>query len=88
MVLKLKGFMREVMEDGLKLSACLVLPSGMPLPRVLAAVAMLMVVGDKLLHRFVLDGLPAMVQAVRSDDPAVQLESIPRFRKLLSIVMS
>jgi hypothetical protein len=32
-----------------------------------------------------LEGLPAMVQAVRSDDPAVQLEATTQFRKLLSI---
>ncbi|TVU17528.1 hypothetical protein EJB05_33570 [Eragrostis curvula] len=32
-----------------------------------------------------LDGLPAMVQAVRSDDPTVQLEATTQFRKLLSI---
>ncbi|TVU46766.1 hypothetical protein EJB05_06325, partial [Eragrostis curvula] len=32
-----------------------------------------------------LDGLQAMVQAVRSDDPAVQLEATTQFRKLLSI---
>lgn len=35
-----------------------------------------------------LEGLPAMVQAVRSDDPAVQLEATTQFRKLLSIERS
>jgi importin subunit alpha-1 len=32
-----------------------------------------------------LEGLPAMVQAVQSDDSAVQLEATTQFRKLLSI---
>jgi len=34
-----------------------------------------------------LDGLPAMVQAVLSNDPTVQLEATTHFRKLLSIVV-
>ncbi|TVU03424.1 hypothetical protein EJB05_51025, partial [Eragrostis curvula] len=33
-----------------------------------------------------LDGLQAMVQAVRSDDPAVQLEATTQFRKLLTLL--
>uniref|UniRef100_A0A804QPC7 Importin subunit alpha n=1 Tax=Zea mays TaxID=4577 RepID=A0A804QPC7_MAIZE len=35
-----------------------------------------------------LDGLPAMVQAVHSNDPSVQLEATTQFRKLLSIERS
>ncbi|XP_066365929.1 importin subunit alpha-1b-like [Miscanthus floridulus] len=35
-----------------------------------------------------LDGLPAMVQAVLSNDPTVQLEATTQFRKLLSIERS
>ncbi|BAF16606.1 importin subunit alpha-1b [Oryza sativa Japonica Group] len=35
-----------------------------------------------------LEGLPAMVQAVQSDDSAVQLEATTQFRKLLSIERS
>ncbi|PWZ16238.1 hypothetical protein Zm00014a_024426 [Zea mays] len=35
-----------------------------------------------------LDGLPAMVQAVHSNDPTVQLEATTQFRKLLSIERS
>ena len=34
-----------------------------------------------------LDGLPAMVQAVLSNDPTVQLEATTHFRKLLSIAV-
>jgi len=32
-----------------------------------------------------LEGLPALVQAVLSNDPTVQLEATTQFRKLLSI---
>ncbi|TVU30783.1 hypothetical protein EJB05_22423 [Eragrostis curvula] len=69
MVLKLNRFVREV-EDGLKITARFVLPSGMPPScpaRVLTAVAMIMVVGDKFFHRFEIDSEEeALVPSINS----------------------